>query len=123
MPAQQTQATVTDWGQQRINPKSAQALSSLPNPLSLDLLQIFGEGGDVLVTVSHLGVVSLNPVSHTTQCLFGRYYSRLKSTATIAQIFADVFSENKSQQDIMQVRGQGENRIWHLDASGVAYNS
>lgn len=123
MPATQTQATCTDWGQQRINPKSAQALSSLPNPLSLDLLQVFGEGGDVLVTVNHLGVVTRNPVTHTTQCLFGRYYSRLKSTATIAQIFADVFSENKSQQDIMQVRGQGENRIWHLDYLGVAYNS
>lgn len=123
MPATQTFATVTDWGQLRINPTSNQALSSLPNPLNLDLLQIYGEGGDVLLKVNFAGFVTQNPATSTSECLFGRYLSRLKSTATVAQLFADVFSQNNDRQDIIQVRGQGGNGIWHLDYLGVAYNA
>ena len=126
MPATQTPSTVTDWGQQRTNPQSAQTMAAWAaktNPQSLDILQILDEGGKTVIKVSYLGVVSQNPVSETSQCLFGRYYTRSASTATIAQIFADVFSQNKAQQDIMQLRGQGENRIWHLDYHGVAYSS
>lgn len=126
MPATQTAATVTEWGQQRTNPKSAQTMvgwAAETNPQSLDILQILDEGGKTVIKVSNLGVVTKNPSTETTQCLFGRYYTRLKSTATIAQIFADVFSQNNARQDVMQLRGQGENRIWHLDYLGVAFSS
>ena len=121
--AAQTKATVADWGQLFLTPGSTKALSALPNPLGLDLLQILDEGGKTVIKVSKTGVVSQNPVSETSQVLFGRYYTRLKSTATIAQIFADVFSQNNAKQDIIQVRAQGGVGVWHLDYTGTAFSS
>ena len=124
MSATQTNATVTDWGQLRANPPSAVSLATaLPNPLSLDLLQVYGEGGDVMLNVTSAGVVHNPGSSPTGQVLFGRYYTRLTGSPSTAAIMADVFSQNNAQQDIIQVRGQGENAIWHLDYLGVAYNS
>ena len=123
MPATRTASTVADWGQLFLTPGSVAALSSLPNPLSLDLLQVLGEGGETLINVSSTGVVTLNPTSQTTQVLFGRYYSRLSSTATVATIFADVWSQNNAQQDILQVLSQGGACAYHLDYLGVARNS
>lgn len=119
----QTKATVADWGQLFLTPGSTAALSALPNPQSLDLLQIFGEGGVCLVKVSSAGAVTKNPGSHTTECLFGRYYSRLGSSASLTAISGDVWSENKSNQDIIQVRKQGGQGIWHLDYTLTAFSS
>ena len=121
--AAQTKATVSDWGQLFLTPGSAKTLSALPNPQGLDLLQILDEGGKTVIKVSKAGVVSQNPVSETSQVLFGRYYTRLKSTATIAQIFADVFSQNNAKQDIIQVRAQGGVGVWHLDYTGTAFSN
>lgn len=126
MPAAQTPATVADWGQLRLGAGpvgTSYALSSLYNPLSLDLLQIFGEGGNCLIQVTSAGVVNQNVSNQTSECLFGRYLSRLKSTATIAQIFADAFSENNAQQDIIQVKAPTSAGVYHLDYLGVAYSS
>ena len=124
--AAQTKGTVTDWGQQRINPQSAQTLAAwaaTTNPLALDLLQIYSEGGDVVVNVTSTGVVHNPASSPTSQCLFGRYYTRLASSASTAAVFADVFSQNNAQQDVMQLIGQGDNGIWHLDYTGTAFSS
>ena len=123
MPSTQTKATVANYGQVFLTPGSTAALSSLPNKQSLDLLQIFDQGGKCVVKVSSTGVVSSNPATHTTQVLFNQFFTRLASTATLANIFADVWSENKTQQDILQVRSQGQKTIWHLDYLGVAYSS
>jgi Ice-binding-like len=63
------------------------------------------------------------PGSTSKQCLFGRYYTRLGqvSTNTVAKYFADVFSENKTNQDVLQVTVQGGKSVYHLDHLGVAY--
>ena len=62
---------------------------------------------------------------YTNQCLFGKYYTRVKDTTvpplTAAEIFLDVFSENNKQEDIFGIMGQGDAPIWHLDYLGVAY--
>ena len=119
----QTASTVSDWGQIFLTPGSNKTLSALPNPLPLDLLQIFGEGGKCLIKVSSTGVVTKNPASQTGECLFGKYYSRLASTASTANIFKDVWSQNNTNQDILQVRSQGQHGIWHLDYTGTAFSS
>lgn len=126
MPATQTPATVSDWGQlilTRSVAGTSYTLASLPNPQSLDLLQIFGEGGNCLIQVTSLGVVNKNVTSQTTECLFARFLSRLASTATTAQIFADAFSQNNAHQDIIQVKAPTSASVWHLDYLGVAYSS
>src|SRR5208282_324531 len=123
MPATQTAATVSDWGQIRLNAGpvgTSYALSNLPNPLSLDLLQIFGQGGDCLIRVSSTGVVTQNTTSQTAQTLFGRYFSRLTSAASVAQVFADAFSQNNAHQDILQVKAPTSAGVYHLDYLGVA---
>jgi hypothetical protein len=63
MSAIQTKATVADWGRLFLTPGSIPALASLPNPLGLDLLQIIDEGGDIVVSVNKLGVVTLFPIN------------------------------------------------------------
>ena len=63
MPPKQTFSTVADWGQLFLTPGSLTTLAALPNPLSLDLLQVFDEGGDCVLNVTHLGVVQLYPVA------------------------------------------------------------
>lgn len=126
MPATQTPATVADWGQlilTRAAAGASYALSSLPNPQSLDLLQIFGQGGDCLIRVSSLGAVTQNTTSQTAETLFGRYTSRLTSAASTAQVFADAFSQNNAQQDIIQVKAPTSAGVWHLDYLGVAYSA
>jgi len=124
--AAQTPATQADWGQLRLNAGpvgTSYALSSLPNPGSLDLLQIFGEGGNCLIQVTSTGVVNANVTNQTGETLFGRYLSRLKSTATIAQIFADAFSQNNAHQDILQVKAPTSAGVYHLDYTGTAFSS
>ena len=126
MPATQTAATCADWGQLILTRSAAGAsytLSILPNAQSLDLLQIFGEGGNCLIQVTSTGVVNANVSNQTGETLFGRYLSRLKSTATVAQIFADAFSQNNAQQDIIQVKAPTSAGVWHLDYLGVAYSA
>ena len=126
MPATQTPATVSDWGQIRLNAGAAGAsytLSSLPNPQSLDLLQIFGQGGDCLIQVTSAGVVNANVTNQTTQTLFGRYTSRLTSAASVAQVFADAFRENNANQDILQVKAPTSAGVYHIDYLGVAYSA
>ena len=126
MPATQTAATCADWGQiilTRAAAGASYALSSLPNPQSLDLLQIFGQGGDCLIRVSSLGAVTQNTTSQTAETLFGRYTSRLTSAASTAQVFADAFSQNNAQQDIIQVKAPTSAGVWHLDYLGVAYSA
>lgn len=61
MPAQQTKATVADWGRLALGPGEIQSLAYLFNPLKLDLLQIYGEGNDLLLNVTNTGVVQLPP--------------------------------------------------------------
>src|ERR1700693_98201 len=61
MPALQTPATVADWGQLQLGPGSLQTLAALPNPQLLDLLQIYGIGGDLLLNVTNTGVVQIPP--------------------------------------------------------------
>ena len=126
MGAVQTAATVSDWGQIRLNAGpsgTSYTLSSLPNAQSLDLLQIFGQGGDCLIRVSSLGAVTQNTTSQTAETLFGRYTSRLTSAASTAQVFADAFSQNNAQQDIIQVKAPTSAGVWHLDYLGVAYSA
>jgi hypothetical protein len=62
---------------------------------------------------------------YSSQCLFGKYYTRVAATTvpplTAAAIFADVFSQNNQHYDIFDIIGQGDSPIYHLDYLGVAY--
>lgn len=105
-------------------------LSSLNNPLSLDIFQVYGPGGVVLINCTSAGVINKNPASPTGQALLGRYESRLGSTAATANIFADTFFIEMATlpvaggtPDVFQVRGPGQLGIFHVDASGTAFSS
>jgi hypothetical protein len=119
----QTASTVSDWGQIFLTPGSTQTLAALPNKLSLDLLQIYAEGGAVAVNVTSAGVVHKPAVSPTSETLFGRYLTRLTSASSLANISKDVWSQNNANQDVLQVRGQGQKGIYHLDHTLTAYSS
>lgn len=123
--AAQTPATALDSGSGQImlNAGAPAALASVPNPQALDLLQIVGAGGAVIVNVSSTGVVTKSPGSPTKNSLFPRTYTRLTAASTIAQIFADAFQFNANQSDILQVRSLGEGGVWHLDYTGTAFSS
>jgi len=90
---------------------------------NLDLIQIIGQGGDILLNVDYAGAVH-NPASNATNgTRIGQYYTRLTSAATTAQLFADVFSDNEPQEDIIQVINVGGNISYYLSYAGVATGS
>lgn len=94
---------------------------------NLDLLQIVGQGGSVLVNVDYLGTVHFPAVSPTQangvgNTRIGRFFTRLSSSASLAQIFADAFS-NPSLLDIVQVQNQGGFIHYNLNYLGVAAGS
>lgn len=90
---------------------------------NLDLIQIIGQGGNILLNVDHAGAVHNPSSSPTNGTCIGQYYSRLTSSATTAQLFADVFSDNQSQEDIIQVINEGGNISYYLNYQGVATGS
>lgn len=61
MPSKQTPATVADWGRLRLNPTSPLTITSLYNPLKLDLIQIVNEGGLLVYNVTYQGTAQLLP--------------------------------------------------------------
>jgi len=97
-------------------------------PQNLDLIQIVGFGGPILLNVDSAGVVHNPAVNPTTsaggigQTRIGQFQSRLTSSATTAQLFADAFS-NPSNLDIIQVINEGGNVHYNLNFQGVAAGS
>lgn len=89
---------------------------------NLDLIQIIGQGGSVLLNVDYLGVVHNPAVSATNGTRVGQFYSRLTSSATTAQLFADAFT-NPAQLDILQIINLGGNIHYNLNYLGVAAGS
>ena len=87
---------------------------------NLDLLQIVDNNGEsVLLNVDYAGVVH-NPASRNTAGVrIGRYRTSLTSSATTAQLFADVFT-NPTNLDIIQVANQGS-VAYYLDYLGAAH--
>jgi len=102
----------------------ANAFPQVGGPVqNLDILQIVGEGGSVLLNVDYNGVVH-NPASAATgnNTRLGQFYTRLTSAATTAQLFADAFSENNSNLDIVQVQSPtGGNIVNYIDYLGVSH--
>jgi hypothetical protein len=91
---------------------------------NLDLLQIVGRGGSILVNVDFQGIVHKPAVNPTIgQTRIGQFFTRLTSAASLASIFADAFS-NPSQLDITQVTVPKSQSVHHsLSAAGVASGS
>ena len=100
--------------------------------LSGRALAVGGGNGAVTISTAVIATAPTAAASGTVgtglfsrQCLFGKYYTRVKDTTvpplTAAEIFADVFSQNRQQLDIFDIVGQGETPIWHLDYLGVPY--
>lgn len=94
---------------------------------NLDLIQIVTDSGSVLLNVDYLGAVHKPAVSPTTgvganNTRVGTYLTRLTSAASVAQLFADAFS-NPSQLDILQVINVGGNVHYVLNYLGVASGS
>jgi hypothetical protein len=99
---------------------------------NLDLIQIVnaGDGQTLqttaptapLVNVDYLGNVHYPALNQTNGSRVGVFFTRLPITATLAQIFADAFS-NPSQLDILQVTNVGGNISYNLNYLGVASGS
>lgn len=89
---------------------------------NLDLLQIVGLGGSVLLNVDYQGTVHNPAVAPTNGTRIGVFQTSLSSTATTAQLFANAFA-NPSQLDILQVVNEGANVHYYLDYLGVAHGS
>jgi hypothetical protein len=91
---------------------------------NFDLLQIVGSGGQILVNVDFQGTVHKPAVNPTVgQTRIGQFFTRLTSAASLASIFADVFS-NPSQLDIIQVVVPSGHSVHHsVSAAGVASGS
>ena len=89
---------------------------------NLDLLQIIGLGGSILLNVDYLGTVH-NPASAATNgTRIGQFQTTLSSSATTAQLFANAFA-NPSQLDILQIVNGGLNVHYYLNYQGVATGS
>lgn len=101
-----------------------------PNPIggtNQDLLQIINQGGNILVNVDSSGTVhfpAVNPtqINGINNARIGVFFTRLASTNTLAQIFADAFS-NAAQLDIIQVQNAGGSIHYNLNYLGVASGS
>jgi hypothetical protein len=99
---------------------------------NLDLIQIVnaGDGQTLqpgvpiapLVNVDYTGAVHYPASNPTDGTRIGVFYSRLAPTASLAQIFADAFT-NPSQLDIIQVINIGGNISYYLNYAGVATGS
>jgi len=91
---------------------------------NLDLIQIVDNNGRaVLLNVDHLGAVHNPASSPTNGTRIGVFVSRLSSSATTAQLFADAFS-NPSQLDILQVIVPNSGSVhYSLNYQGVASGS
>lgn len=90
---------------------------------NLDLIQIVNEGEGILLNVDYAGVVHKPAVASTgLNTRIGRYLTRLSSSATTAQLFADAF-KNFDNEDIIQVQNIGGNISYWLDYLGVAHGA
>lgn len=108
----------------------AAALPQVGGPAqNQDILQIVDNNGlNILLNVDYLGVVHKPASGATTkatnsgQTRLGQFVSRLDSSASVAQLFADAFF-NPSQLDIIQVQNFGGNISYWLDYLGVAHGA
>lgn len=73
------------------------------------------------VNETHAGTAAISLKYVTSGSRIGTFFTRLSSTATVAQLFADAFS-NPSQQDIIQlVSPTGESVVNYIDYLGVGH--
>jgi hypothetical protein len=103
-----------------------------PNKLApqfLDLVQIVGEGGFVVLNVDYQGGVHYPAIFPTNGTRLGQYFTRLQAlnnlglpVATLAAVMADAF-KNFDQEDIIQVINIGGNISYWWDYLGVAHGS
>jgi hypothetical protein len=89
----------------------------------LDLIQIVDYGGVVLLNVDNAGVVHYPAVAPTNGVRLGQYFTRLNSTATLAALSLDTWTNNPAQEDIIQVINIGGNISYWLDYVLVAHGS
>lgn len=109
-----------------VAPGTFVALSSISTGTDAKVTgRLFGLTGAVTLLGGTTGFTTLpgSGAGATVQCLFGVYQTRLYPSAspTIANYFADAFSQNNAQQDIIQLCGQGGNGVWHCDYTGTAF--
>lgn len=92
---------------------------------NLDLLQIIGIGGSVLLNVDSAGAVHNPASSPTNGTRIGQFQTRLASGDTTAHYFADAFYPNAvaAQLDIFQAINIGGNVHYNLNYLGVAAGS
>jgi Ice-binding-like len=110
-------------------------LTAWPQPTSqgvgapkLDIIQIVnqGEGGkglNVVLNVDFAGVVHYPAVNPTDGTRLGQYFTRLNSSATLAALSFDTWTNNPAQEDIIQVINIGGNISYWLDYVLVAHGA
>jgi len=106
----------------------AAAFGTNSNPQNLDLIQIVDEGDlsvgapVVRVNVTSTGVVNNPAVNPTNGTNVGVFYTRLGQGASTASYFADAFTDNPAQQDILQLASpSGGNILNYIDYQGVSH--
>jgi hypothetical protein len=110
-------------------------LNAWPQPTSqagifprLDLLQITMQGDHILLNVDYTGAVHYPAVNPTKlngigNARIGNFYTRLNSSATLAQLSADTWTNNPALEDIIQVMNLGGNISYWLDYTLIAHGS
>jgi len=104
------------------------ALANVGGPLqNLDVLQIVDDNGNnVLLNVDFNGVVRKPATSNQSGAAdntrLGQFQTTLSSSASVAQLFANAFT-NPSNLDIIQVINVGGNVSYWLDFLGVAHGA
>lgn len=96
--------------------------------LNLDILQIVnqGEGGkglNVILNVDYAGTIHYPAVNPSDGTRLGQYFTRLNSSATLAALSADTWTNNPAQEDIIQVIQLGGNICYLINYLLVAYGS
>jgi hypothetical protein len=88
----------------------------------LDLVQITDAGGTTLLNVTFNGTVNYPAVNPTVGTRIGVFDSRLNSTATLAALMADTWT-NPLQLDIIQVQNAGGFISYFWNYLGQAFGS
>jgi len=91
------------------------------NVQALDMIQIVDHSGNILVNVDQNGVVNKPASSPTNGTHYGPYYTRLTSSASLAAIFADAFSDFDNSDILQLISPTGGSILKWIDNQGVSH--
>lgn len=91
------------------------------NIQALDTIQIVDHSGNIVVNVDKDGVVHKPASSPTNGTHYGPYYTRLTSSASVAALFADAFSDFDNSDILQLISPTGGSILNYIDFQGVSH--